>query len=29
MHKQGAMLFTPAFAREAAIGINNKGGLIK
>jgi predicted RNA-binding Zn-ribbon protein involved in translation (DUF1610 family) len=29
MHKQGAMLFTPAFAREAAIGINNKGGLVK
>jgi predicted RNA-binding Zn-ribbon protein involved in translation (DUF1610 family) len=29
MHKQGAMLFTPAFAREAAIGINNKGGLIR
>jgi hypothetical protein len=29
MHKQGAMLFTPTFAREAAIGINNKGGLIR
>jgi hypothetical protein len=29
MHKQGAMLFSPSFAREAAIGINNKGGLIK
>jgi hypothetical protein len=26
-HKQGAMLFTPEFAREAARGINNKGGL--
>lgn len=26
-HKQGAMLFTPEFAREAAKGINNKGGL--
>jgi len=25
-HKQGAMLFTPEFAREAARGINNKGG---
>lgn len=28
-HKQGAMFFTAAFAREAAIGINNKGGLVK
>ena len=28
-HKQGAMFFTPEFAREAAKGINNKGGLIK
>jgi len=28
-HKQGAMYFTPEFAREAAQGINNKGGLIK
>ena len=28
-HKQGAMLFTKEFAREAAIGINNKGGLVK
>jgi hypothetical protein len=28
-HKQGAMFFTAAYAREAAIGINNKGGLIK
>lgn len=28
-HKQGAMYFTPEFAREAAKGINNKGGLIK
>ena len=27
LHKQGAMLFTPEFAREAAKGINNKGGL--
>lgn len=26
-HKQGAMFFTPEFAREAAKGINNKGGL--
>ena len=26
-HKQGAMFFTPQFAREAAAGINNKGGL--
>jgi hypothetical protein len=29
LHKQGAMLFTPAFAREAAIGANNKGGIVK
>ena len=28
-HKQGAMFFTPEFAREAAKGINNKGGLVK
>jgi hypothetical protein len=28
-HKQGAMLFTAEFAREAARGINNKGGLVK
>jgi len=28
-HKQGAMFFTPEFAKEAARGINNKGGLIK
>ena len=28
-HKQGAMFFTPEFAREAAQGINNKGGLVK
>lgn len=28
-HKQGPMFFTPAYAREAAIGINNKGGLVK
>ena len=28
-HKQGAMYFTPEFAREAAQGINNKGGLVK
>jgi len=28
-HKQGAMFFTAEFAREAAMGINNKGGLIK
>jgi ribosomal protein L37AE/L43A len=28
-HKQGAMYFTAEFAREAAMGINNKGGLIK
>lgn len=25
-HKQGAMYFTQEFAREAAKGINNKGG---
>jgi hypothetical protein len=28
-HKQGAMFFTAEFAREAAKGINNKGGLTK
>lgn len=28
-HKQGAMFFTAANAREAARGINNKGGVIK
>lgn len=28
-HKQGPMFFTAAYAREAAIGINNKGGLVK
>jgi hypothetical protein len=28
-HKQGPMFFTAASAREAAIGINNKGGLVK
>ena len=28
-HKQGPMFFTPEFAREAAQGINNKGGLVK
>lgn len=28
-HKQGPMFFTAAFAKEAAIGINNKGGLVK
>jgi hypothetical protein len=28
-HKQGPMLFSPEFAREAAKGINNKGGLVK
>lgn len=28
-HKQGAMFFTAEYAREAAIGINNKGGLVK
>ena len=26
-HKQGAMFFTSQFAREAAAGIGNKGGL--
>lgn len=29
LHKQGPMLFTPEFAREAAIGANNKGGIVK
>jgi hypothetical protein len=28
-HKQGAMFFTAETAREVAIGINNKGGLVK
>jgi len=28
-HKQGPMFFSQAFAREAAKGINNKGGLVK
>ena len=28
-HKQGAMFFTAEYAREAAVGINNKGGLVK
>ncbi len=28
-HKQGAMFFTAQSAREAAIGINQKGGLVK
>lgn len=28
-HKQGPMFFTAEYAREAAIGINNKGGLVK
>jgi len=28
-HKQGAMFFTADYAREAAIGINNKGGLTR
>ena len=28
-HKQGAMFFTPEFAREAAAGIGNKGGLYR
>ena len=28
-HKQGPMYFTTEFAREAAQGINNKGGLVK
>jgi hypothetical protein len=28
-HKQGAMFFTAQTAREAAKGINNKGGLVK
>jgi tRNA(Ile2) C34 agmatinyltransferase TiaS len=27
-HKQGAMFFTAQSAREAAVGINNKGGLV-
>lgn len=28
-HKQGAMFFTAEYAREAAAGINNKGGLVR
>lgn len=28
-HKQGPMFFTAETAREVAIGINNKGGLVK
>ena len=28
-HKQGPMFFTSEFALEAAVGINNKGGLVK
>lgn len=28
-HKQGPMFFTQAFAREAAKGINNKGGFYR
>ena len=28
-HKQGPMYFTAEFAREAAAGINNKGGIVK
>ena len=28
-HKQGAMFFTASFAREAARGVNNKGGLVR
>lgn len=28
-HKQGPMFFTNNFAREAAQGINNKGGLVR
>ena len=28
-HKQGPMFFTAASAREAAAGINNKGGLVR
>ena len=29
LHKQGPMHFTAAFGREAAVGANNKGGLVK
>lgn len=28
-HKQGPMFFTPEFAREAAKGIGNKGGMFR
>lgn len=28
-HKQGAMFFTAESAREAAIGINSKGGIVR
>ena len=29
LHKQGAMFFTPEFARQAAVGANNKGGIVR
>ena len=29
LHKQGAMFFTPEYAREAAVGANNKGGIVR
>jgi hypothetical protein len=28
-HKQGAMFFTAEYAREAAVGINSKGGMVR
>ena len=29
LHKQGPMFFTPEYAREAAVGANCKGGIVK
>ena len=29
LHKQGPMAFTAEFGRTAAVGANNKGGLVK
>ncbi len=29
LHKQGAMFFTPEYARTAAVGANNKGGIVR
>lgn len=29
LHKQGPMFFTAEYARTAAVGANNKGGIVK